>query len=112
MAYSSGFLDSRIIVKRKVEKEGGMGRNSSRYTFEDVCCLWASVKWTKGMKAMHEGALDSYDTVMIRTRWTEDLTRDKFIEHEGTLYQITSFHGDKRANEIQIIAAEIKTQIQ
>lgn len=112
MGYSSGFLDSRIIVKRKVEKEGGMGRNSSRYTYEDVCCLWAAVKWTKGMKAMHEGALDSYDTVMIRTRWTEDLTRDKFIEHEGVLYQITSFHGDKRANEIQIIAAETKTQIQ
>ena len=112
MAYSSGFLDSRIIVKRKVEKEGGMGRNSSRYTYEDVCYLWASVKWTKGMKAMHEGALDSYDTVMFRTRWTEDLTRDKFIEYEGTLYQITSFHGDKRANEIQIIAAETKTQIQ
>lgn len=112
MGYSSGFLDSRIIVKRKVEKEGGMGRNSSRYTYENVCCPWASVKWIKGMKAAREGALDSYDTVMIRTRWTEDLTRDKFIEHEGTLYQITSFHGNKRANEIQIIAAETKTQVQ
>ena len=61
---------------------------------------------------MHEGALDYYDTVMVRTRWTEDLTRDKFIEHEGVLYQIASLHGDKRANEIQIIAAETKTQIQ
>lgn len=111
MGYSSGFLDSRIIVKRKVEKEGGMGRNSFKYAYEDVCSLWASVKGIKGMKAMHEGALDSYDTVMIRTRWTEDVTRDKFIEHEGALYQIQNLHGDKHANEIQIIAVEMKTQI-
>lgn len=84
-----------------------MGRNSSRYEYETVCCLWASVKWTKGMKAMQAGALDAYDTVMIRTRWSSELTRDKFIEHDGTMYQITSYHADKRANEIQIVAVEM-----
>ena len=110
MAYESGFLDSIIIVKQKVEKEGGMGRNSSGYEYDTVCCLHANVRWNKGMKAMQAGALDAYDTVMIRTRWSSELTRDKFIEHEGTMYQITSYHSDKRANEIQIIAVEMPSQ--
>lgn len=107
MAYQSGFLDKRIIVKQKVEREGGFGRNSSRYEYETVCCLWANVKWTKGVKAMQAGALDAYDTVMFRTHYSNELTRDKFIEHDNTLYQIMSYHADKKANEIQIIAVEL-----
>lgn len=109
MAYESGFLEHRIIVKRKVEQEGSMGRNSSRYEYEPVCTLHANFSWTKGKKALQEGALDAYDTVMIRTRWSSKLTRDRFIEHEGRMYQILSFNGDKRQDEIQIIALEMAT---
>ena len=110
MGYSSGFLNHRIMVKRKVEKEGSMGRNSSKYEFEDVVCLWANYKFNKGVKAMHEGALDAYDTVMFRTRWTPDLTRDSFIECEGVIYQVISFNADKIANEIQITATEVNVK--
>ena len=110
MAYQSGFLNHRVIVKRKVEKEGGMGRNSSKYEFEDVCCLWANYKFNKGVKAMREGALDAYDTVIFRMRWTPDLTRDSFIECEGVIYQVISFNADKIANEIQITATEVNVK--
>ena len=110
MAYSSGFLNSRIQVMQKIQKKGAMGVNSAQASYEPVCCLWANVAWSKGMKSMREGALDAYDTVMIRTRWAPELTRDKFIEHEGTMYQIMSLKGDRRANEIQIVATEIIKQ--
>ena len=103
MAYQSGFLKYRVTVQNKVA-----GKNFGETTkFHDVATVWASVTFTKGMKAMHEGALDAYDTVMIRMRYNDFTTRDSLLVYDGITYQILSFHADKQENEIQITACEL-----
>ena len=59
------------------------------------------------MKALREGALDAYDTVIIRMRWNNVVTRDSRLECEGVTYQIQSLHADRQDNTIQITATEI-----
>lgn len=75
--------------------------------YEDAGCVWANVTWSKGVKALHEGALDAYDTVIIRMRYNTIVSRDSHLVHDGREYQITSFHRDHRENIIQITAVEI-----
>lgn len=106
MGYSSGILLDRITVLNRV------GSSIDEYgaregEFEESATIWASVQWAKGMKAMREGALDAYDTVMIRCRYTDKLTRSSRILHEGNTYVILSFHADKRGNTIQLTAQEL-----
>ena len=103
MAYQSGFLKYRVTVQNKVAGKG-FGETTK---FQDVVTVWASVTFTKGMKAMHEGALDAYDTVMIRMRYNGFTTRDSLLIYDGITYQILSFHADKQENEIQITACEL-----
>lgn len=104
MAYQSGFIHQRITIRNKVLDGVGFGDTTQ---YEDVKTVWANIAFTKGMKAMHEGALDAYDTVMIRMRWNDVISRDSHIVHDGKEYQITSFHRDYRENQIQITAVEI-----
>ena len=103
MAYESGFLNRRVTVRNKVTGTG-FGETTK---FSDVATVWASVTFTKGMKALHEGALDAYDTVMIRMRWNSFTKRDSLLIYENVTYQITSFHADKQENTIQITAVEV-----
>lgn len=105
--YSSGMLNKKITVARRVAADGKFGHSSAAPVYEPVVCLWASVKWTKGAKSMREGAFDAYDTIMIRTRWTTQLTRDSYIIYDGKTYQIQSFQSDRQENIIQIVAIEI-----
>lgn len=93
----------RVTVQNKVAGKG-FGETTK---FKDVATVWASVTFTKGMKAMHEGALDAYDTVMIRMRYNDFTTRDSLLIYDGITYQILSFHADKQENEIQITACEL-----
>jgi len=108
MAYSTGMMDERVkVLARKEANESAFGKGSGGYTWETKATVWASVKWTKGVKAMREGALDAYDSVMVRTRYNANLTRECRLEIDGKLYGIDSFHADKRANEIQVTATEL-----
>jgi head-tail adaptor len=108
MGFPAGFLRDRIQVLRRVIPEGSKyGKSGGKPTYEVVACLWGNVTWTKGVKAMREGALDAYDTVMVRTSYTCQLTRDSFIGHEGRIYQIHSFNASLVDNTIQITAIEI-----
>jgi hypothetical protein len=75
--------------------------------YEDAGCVWANVTWSKGVKALHEGALDAYDTVLFRMRWNTLVKRDSQLVYEGVVYQIISFHADRLDNTIQITAQEI-----
>lgn len=111
MGYETGMLKDRIVVLQRIIPDGKGGRASGKPRFEPVHdCIWASVTWTKGMKAMREGALDAYDTVMIRTRWFPFLTRESFIGFEDRIYQIMSFNADRMENTIQITAQEMVTK--
>lgn len=103
MAYQSGFLHHRVVIKNKVQSE----RFGETTGYEPVATVWANVSFSKGMKALHEGALDAYDTVVIRMRYNDLVQRDSRLEHDGMEYQIQSFHRDRRENIIQITAVEI-----
>lgn len=105
--YTSGILKDRVtIITPPTYQDGPYGRQEVPGSqFE----RWAAVDWARGTKAMREGTLDAYDTVMIRMRYDERITRDCKILHNGTTYRIQSFHPDKHAATIQITATELQS---
>lgn len=103
MAYQSGFLHNRVTIKNKVVAKG-FGETTG---YQAVGAVWANVSFSKGMKALHEGALDAYDTVIIRMRWNNIVNRDSHLVHDGREYQIQSFHRNYEENIVQITAQEI-----
>ena len=103
MAYSSGLLKYRVTILNKQEA-AGFGETTS---YQPAATVWADITWNKGVKALREGALDAYDTVMIRMRYNEIVTRDSRLQHNGITYQIQSLHADHQENIIQITATEI-----
>ena len=103
MAYQSGFLHNRVTIKNKVVATG-FGETTG---YQEVGAVWANVSFSKGMKALHEGALDAYDTVIIRMRYNTIVNRDSHLVYDGKEYQIQSFHRDYQENIIQITAQEI-----
>lgn len=110
MAFSTGFLKHRITIQnRKAATMGKFGLDTSGPEFEDTTCLWASVDWQKGKAGMHEGALDSYGVVLVRTRWTNQINERSRIVYEGRTYQILpeTFHPDRQENTLQFMAQVI-----
>ena len=103
MAYTSGLLKYRVTILNK-QVAAGFGETTS---YQPVATVWADVTWKKGQKALNEGALDAQDTVLIRMRWNNIVTRDSQLQHDGVTYQIQSFHRDYQENIIQITATEI-----
>jgi len=103
MAYTSGLLKYRVTILNK-QVAAGFGEATS---YQPAACVWADVTWSKGAKALREGALDAYDTVLIRMRWNNIVTRDSRLQCDGVTYQIQSLHADKQDNTIQITATEI-----
>ena len=103
MAYSSGILKHRVIILNK-QVASGFGETTS---FQPAATVWADVTWKKGQKALNEGVLDSQDTVLIRMRYNNIVTRDSRLQSGGVTYQIQSLHADRQANTIQITATEV-----
>lgn len=98
-------MKDRVTILTKVDPgRQGFGE-TTRY--EPTATVHASVTWKKGQRALNEGAMDSQDTVLIRMRWNNIVTRDSRLEHDGTTYQIQSMHRDRQDNTIQITATEI-----
>ena len=107
MAYSSDILTERVKFYRKHgNTQGKFGTNSGGITYDMVAERWANVTWSKGVKSMREGAMDAYDTIMVRLHYDPAITRDSFLQHDNRVYNIDSFHADKRENTIQITATE------
>lgn len=107
MAYSSDFLKDKVTIQnRTASRDGAFGREGGQ--FVDGATIHCNAKWTKGAKALREGALDAFDTVMFRCRWREDLKRESRLKWKGRIYQIESFYDDYEANEIQITAVELQ----
>ena len=103
MAYTSGLLKYRVTILNK-QVASGFGETTS---YQPAATVWADMTWSKGVKALREGALDAYDTVMIRMRYNDVVTRDSRLQHDGVTYQIQSLHADRQENTIQITATEI-----
>ena len=103
MAYTSGLLKYRVTILNK-QVADGFGETTS---YQPATTVWADITWNKGVKALREGALDAYDTVLIRMRYNDVVTRDSRLQYGGVTYQIQSLHADRQDNTIQITATEI-----
>lgn len=106
MPYSSDILRYRVTILNK-QVATGFGETTS---YQPAATVWADVTWSKGVKALREGALDAYDTVLIRMRWNNIVTRNSRLQCDGVTYQIQSLHADRQANTIQITATEVITK--
>lgn len=105
MAYSTGMLKYRIMILNKVlPTQADFGETTQ---YEVKSCVWADVTWSKGVKALREGALDAYDTIMVRMRYNAIVTRDSRLLINGITYQIQSLHADQQQNIVQITATEV-----
>lgn len=105
--YSSGMLNKRIqIYRRAAEQEQQFGK-SGQPKYELVGTFWAAETHVKGVKALKEGALDAYDKVMFRLRYTDCADRWSIIKYADRFYQIQSFNADQQQNQIQIITQEM-----
>lgn len=104
MAYSTGLLKHRVKILNKVRPTQGDFGETTQYA--EAAEVWADVTWSKGVKALLEGALDAYDTVMVRMRYNTIVSRDSRLQYGGATYQIQSLHADYQENIIQITATE------
>lgn len=108
MGYSSGMMNKRVmILARSNDRQEAFGYNSGGTKWVDVKTVWAAVDWTKGVKAMREGAMDAYDSVMVRMRWNDVVNRESRLRYKGKVYVIDTFHDSKEDNTIQITATEL-----
>ena len=111
MGYSSGMMNKRIKIAKRVDSTGGdFGRSSGGQKYTMLGEFWASEKFDKGMKSLREGAVDAYDTVMFRMRFNADIDRWCLIQYQGKWFQIQSCNEDYQTNEIQITAKEMANQ--
>ena len=110
MAYSTGMMNKRVTVAKRANDEGATFGKSGQPKYELLGTFWMAETFTKGVKAMHEGALDAYDTVMFRCRYNANIDRWCLLQYQGKWYQIQSFNADYQQNQIQITAIEMANQ--
>lgn len=100
MSYSSGMMNDRVTIFLP-------HREGTRTTYTIGPTVWCNVTWTKGAKALRQGAVDAYETVMIRTRFVSLISRWCRLGVNGKYYTIESLQADKRQNTCQMICTEI-----
>lgn len=108
MAYSRGFLNRRISVfNRKESSSGEFGREPGEYAPDGK--VWANVSWVRGTRALRELSVDNFQSIMLRTDWTERIRRGTRIVVDGILYECESPHGSKSENVLQVTCIELQT---
>lgn len=111
MGYSAGFQPEKVaFYERTAAQQSRYGLDAGGVSWQVVGNFWANVTWKKGAKAMQEGALDAFDTIMVRMDWRDDIDRDCLIQRRGRWYQIESFNDSFLENTIQITARELVNQ--
>ena len=111
MAYSTGMMNKRVKIAKRVDSEGGsFGRSSGGQKYTMLGEFWAAESFNKGVKSLREGAIDAYDTVMFRMYYHAGIDRWCLIQYQGRWYQIKSFNESYQDNEIQITATEMANQ--
>ena len=99
-----------VTVAKRASDESATFGKSGQPKYEIIGCFHMGETFNKGVKAMREGALDAYDTVMFRCRYNKLLDRWCLLKFKGKWYQITSFNDDYQDNQIQITATELANQ--
>lgn len=103
-------MNKRVTVAKRAADDGATFGKSGQPKYEIVGTFWMAETFTKGVKAMHEGALDAYDTVMFRCRYNKNIDRWCLLRYHGKWYQITSFNEDYHENQLQMTAIEMANQ--
>ena len=111
MAYSTGMMNKRVTIATRVKQEmGDFGMGSAGLEYQILGTFWAAEDFNRGTKALREGAVDAYDTVMFRMRYNAQIDRWCLIKYHDVWYQIDSFNASYRDNSIQITAREMSNQ--
>ena len=108
-------LNKRIRIAKRAEEQDTQGKSSNfgksgQPQYSWLGWFWANESFSKGVKALKEGALDAYDTVMFRMDYHADIDRWCLIRYQGRWYQILSFNANYHTNEMQITAQELANQ--
>lgn len=103
-------MNKRVTVAKRVSDAQKSYGKQSQAKYELLGTFWMAENFNKGMKAMNEGALVAYDTVMFRCRYNKDIDRWCLLQYNGKWYQITSFNEDYQDNQLQILAQEMPNQ--
>lgn len=105
MSYQRGFLRDRITLWNPTRKDSEYGAGYIKYT--PMAKVWANVSFVKGQRAMRNGEVDVYQTVMVRLDCHAMLTKRTRIEYDGRFWIIDSFNRDFGQNECQLTMFEI-----
>lgn len=103
MAYSAGMRNHRIHI---MVRDAAISKFGTNRQYRYATTVWAAVTFNKGVKAMREGAMDAYDTVLVRMLYNKQIDRDSMIVYDGRTWTIQSFNRDYDTNEIQITMQE------
>ena len=111
--FTAGMRNHRITILNKVAPtEKAFGEKTG---YKRDGSLNSSYEFNKGTKALREGSLDAYDTVIFRLNFSgnaaKTITRESLIEMNGKIYQIQSLNADHQENKIIIRASEMTTQV-
>ena len=109
--FTSGMRNHRVTILNKVQPSERQFGEKTGYRRDGS--LWSSYEFSKGTRALREGALDAYDSVIFRMNFSANatITRESLIECNGKVYQVQSLNSDKRENKIIIRATEMTTQV-
>lgn len=105
MSYQRGFLRDRITLWNPTRKDSEYGAGYIKYT--PMAKVWANVSFVKGQRALRNGEIDVYQTVMVRLDCHAMLTKRTRIEYDGRFWIIDSFNRDLGKNECQLTMFEI-----
>ncbi len=112
IGFDSGQRTARITVLNKATGARQFGEKTG---YRRVGQLSATYRFNKGTRALREGALDAYNTVMFQLQYSGNaanaITRESLIEYDDRIYQIQSLNADRRDNKIVITATEMTTQV-
>ena len=111
--FTSGMRNHRITILNKVAPAEKAFGEKTGYRREGS--IQSSYEFSKGTRALREGALDAYDSVVFRLNFSgnvaKKITRESLIEMHGKIYQIQSLNEDYHDNKIIIRATEMTTQV-
>lgn len=80
---------------------------ASKTLYDAVKAIWANVSFVRGKRALQNGNVDVYSTILVRCDYHKELSRNSRLQYEESIYVIESFNQDRNANEVQITAYEL-----
>ena len=105
--YSSTILTSRVYFhhtpKHTLTPYGRETEDSGAYQ-----AVWANVTFSRGVKSLREGAMDAYNTILIRCAYLEAVNRDTLVRYNDTYYRIDSLNKDYHRQEMQLTCTEVQ----